>query len=65
MSVSICVCVCVSVHSVLESEVVDLRLCLKSADKELAEVKTSKRQDQKFHDEKVMDCMLKVEPSVA
>ena len=49
-----------STNTVLNSEVVDLRVCLQSADKELAEVKTGRRQDKKSHDEKLMECMQKV-----
>lgn len=49
-----------STNTVLKSEVVDLRVCLQSADKELTEVKTGRRQDKKRHDEKVMEFMQKV-----
>lgn len=49
-----------STNTVLNSEVVDLRVCLQSADKELAEVKTGRRQDKKRNEDKLMESMQKV-----
>ena len=48
--------------SVLKSEVVDLRVCLKSADRELAEIKSARKQDTQKHNNKLMECMQKVAP---
>ena len=53
------ICFC---HSVLKSEVVDLRVCMQSADKELSEVKALRRQDKQKHDAKMMEHMQKVVP---
>ena len=44
----------------LESEVYDLRVCLKSADKELKEVKDEKGEMKRSHDSKVMSYAQKV-----
>ena len=48
------------VHVVLDSEVVDLRVCLKSADRELAELKADMKKEKKIHDTKTMDLLRRV-----
>ena len=44
----------------LDSEVQDLRVCLKSADKELDEVKNERREESNAHKTKVMSYIQKV-----
>ena len=48
------------IHVVLDSEVVDLRVCLKSADRELAELKADMKKEKKTHDTKTMDLLRRV-----
>ena len=45
---------------VLDSEVVDLRVCLQSADRELAELKGEMKKEKKSHDSKTMDLLRRV-----
>ena len=45
---------------VLESEVQDLRVCLKSADKELKEVRDEKREEKRSSDLKITNYIQKV-----
>lgn len=45
---------------VVESEVQDLRVCLKSADRELRELKDERREERRGHDTKVMAYLQKV-----
>jgi chromosome segregation ATPase len=49
-----------SSNTVLKSEVVDLRVCLQSADRELSEAKTTRKQDSLKHNSKLMECMQKI-----
>ena len=51
---------CLAVHVVLDSEVVDLRVCLRSADRELAELKADMKKEKKAHDSKTMDLLRRV-----
>ena len=51
---------CLAVHVVLDSEVVDLRVCLRSADRELAELKADMKKEKKAHDSKNMDLLRRV-----
>jgi len=46
--------------AVLESEVQDLRVCLKSADKELKEVREEKREEKRLSDLKITNYIEKV-----
>lgn len=48
------------VYTVLDSEVVDLRVCLRSADRELAELKADMKKEKKAHDTKTMDLLRRV-----
>ena len=48
------------IHVVLDSEVVDLRVCLRSADRELAELKADMKKEKKAHDTKTMDLLRRV-----
>ena len=47
-------------YIVLDSEVVDLRVCLQSADRELAELKADMKKEKKSHDTKTMDLLRRV-----
>ena len=49
-----------SLPVVLDSEVVDLRVCLRSADRELAELKEDMKKEKKAHDTKTMDLLRRV-----
>ena len=46
--------------TVLDSEVVDLRVCLRSADKELAEIKSELKGEKHSHQTKIMENMQRV-----
>ena len=58
-------CVYLRVHAVLDSEVQDLRVCLKSADKELKELKDEMREEKSSHDNKATTYVLKVRTCMA
>ena len=47
---------------VLDSEVVDLRVCLQSADRELAEIKAELKKEKRSHDMKTMELLRRVSP---
>ena len=49
-----------SLLTVLDSEVVDLRVCLQSADRELAELKADLKKEKKSHDHRSMELMRRV-----
>ena len=56
-------CILFEVNSlpvVLDSEVVDLRVCLQSADRELAELKSDIKQEKKAHDTRNMELLCRV-----
>ena len=44
----------------LDSEVVDLRVCLRSADRELAELKDDLKREKRTHDTRIMDFLRRV-----
>ena len=44
----------------LDSEVVDLRVCLRSADRELAELKDDLKREKRTHDTRTMDFLRRV-----
>lgn len=49
-----------NIYTVLQSEVEDLRVCLKSADRELKEVKEEKSEEKRKHETKTMGYHQKV-----
>ena len=49
-----------SLPVVLDSEVIDLRVCLRSADRELAELKEDMKKEKKAHDTQTMDLLRRV-----
>jgi len=48
------------VHIVLDGEVVDLRVCLQSADKELRELRAQRREEERVHESRLMEHMQRV-----
>ena len=53
---------CVDFVAVLDGEVLDLRVCLQSADRELNELKTEKQDEKKAHESRVMEHIQRVSP---
>lgn len=47
-------------HTVLDSEVVDLRVCLQSADKELEELRMERKAEGRVHESRLMEHMQRV-----
>ena len=47
-------------HTVLQSEVTDLRVCIKSADHEIAELEAEWKRENKVHETRLMEHMQKV-----